>query len=284
MDARDLAAYCRRIGYAGDGRPTIDTAAALLTAQLRGIPFENLDPYLGREVSLALPALVDKLVHRGRGGYCYEHNLLFAAALRVLGMPTTGLAARVCWAQPADAPPRPRTHMLLRLDLDGVTWLLDAGFGAQAIAQPLRLGDPTPVPGVGGPMRLLALPAAAPPDVPAYRVQWYDGAAWLDLYTFDLQPQQQADHEMSSWFLGHHPASMFRRTLMAARCEPDGGRIALRDGWFSRVDPAGTRHRERIATPEALAELLAGPFGIALDGLEGLPEGLARAIAASGDG
>jgi len=31
-----------------------------------------------------------------RGGYCYEHNLLFRAVLDTLGFETTGLAARDC--------------------------------------------------------------------------------------------------------------------------------------------------------------------------------------------
>ena len=49
------------------------------------IAFENIDVLLKRDVSLYLATLQRKLVHRRRGGYCFEQNTLLGAALRVLG-------------------------------------------------------------------------------------------------------------------------------------------------------------------------------------------------------
>src|SRR6266850_62146 len=93
-----------RIGYT-DGPPTatLETLRALHLHHVQAITFENLDPLSGQSVKLDLPSLEGKLVHGGRGGYCYEHNLLFSHVLRELGFRVTGLAARVLWNAPDDA-------------------------------------------------------------------------------------------------------------------------------------------------------------------------------------
>jgi len=71
----DLVGYFNRVHYRGPTEPTLQTLAAVVAAHNRSIPFENLDPLLGTPVyDLSAAALTAKLVHRRRGGYCYEHN------------------------------------------------------------------------------------------------------------------------------------------------------------------------------------------------------------------
>ena len=83
----DLAGYLDRVGYRGSTDPTLDTLHLLVAAHNRSIPFENLDPLLGVPVAdLGPGALTDKLVHRRRGGYCYEHNGLMGYVLEALGL------------------------------------------------------------------------------------------------------------------------------------------------------------------------------------------------------
>ena len=81
-------------------------------------------PLAGEVPALELPALERKLLGQRRGGWCFEHNVLFQAVLREVGFPVTGLAARVLWcARPqSDAP---RSHMLLSVEVDGKPWLVD---------------------------------------------------------------------------------------------------------------------------------------------------------------
>src|SRR2546423_1768964 len=105
----DLDAYLARIGLRG--RPTI---REVHRAHLTSIPFENLDPYCGIPVSLALDDLARKLVSRRRGGYCFEQNLLLKAALEALGAQVDLLLARVR-AGAAPGVTRPRTHLVLRV-------------------------------------------------------------------------------------------------------------------------------------------------------------------------
>ncbi len=107
----DVAEYFNRVSYTGPTEPTLDVLAALVAAHNRSIPFENLDPLMGVPVvDLRPEALIDKLVRRRRGGYCFEHNGVMAYVLSELGFGVDVLGGRVVWmndqrrAARADAP------------------------------------------------------------------------------------------------------------------------------------------------------------------------------------
>lgn len=103
---RELDSYLRRISLG----PTCRDWEAIHRAHATSIPFENLDPAAGIPVSLDLDALEGKLVARRRGGYCFEHNLLFKAALESVGIRDIDLMlARV--RQGRVTGPRPRSHL-----------------------------------------------------------------------------------------------------------------------------------------------------------------------------
>src|SRR3954468_22736531 len=144
--AVDVAAYFDRIGYRGAAEPTVETVRALVAAHNGSIPFENLDPLMGIPVAdLSAAALTDKLVHRRRGGYCYEHNGLMGYVLEQLGFGIERLAGRVVWMNP-DGPLPAQTHQVLSVtgpDVDGPL-LVDVGFGGQTLTSPIRL-EPGPV-------------------------------------------------------------------------------------------------------------------------------------------
>src|ERR1700730_12863929 len=75
------------------------------------IPFENLNPLWRWPVRLDTASLEGKMMCGGRGGYCFEPNLLLKNVLNALGYRVTGLAARVLWNAPEGAI-TPREHML----------------------------------------------------------------------------------------------------------------------------------------------------------------------------
>ena len=119
-NAVDVAAYFDRIGYRGAAEPTAETVHALVAAHNGSIPFENLDPLLGIPVAdLRAAALIDKLVRRRRGGYCYEHNGLMGYVLEELGFGVERLAGRVVWLNPDGALPA-QTHQVLSVKVPGV--------------------------------------------------------------------------------------------------------------------------------------------------------------------
>jgi N-hydroxyarylamine O-acetyltransferase len=263
MNPRDLDTYLRRIGHTGACTATLETLTAIHHAHACSIAFENLDPWLGVPVHLDPAAVHTKLVRSRRGGFCYEHNALLGAALRALGFSVTDLAARVLWNMPAEVV-RPRTHMLLVVELDPHQYVVDAGFGGMTLTAPLRLDLITPQATPHGRFRLQ--------PTPIDRVLQAEVAGeWKHLYRFDLQPQLRSDYEMASWYLCHHPQSVFRQLLMAARPGP-AGRHVLRDRQLTLHRLDGSDETRTLNTSAELRDALQGIFGIDLSAVTGLDE------------
>ncbi len=268
----DLDAYLQRIGYAGARTISLETLSAVHRAHVGAIAFENLDPLLGRPVALDLASLQHKLVAQRRGGFCYEHNLLLGAALRAIGFTVADLAARVRWNVPSEVT-RPRTHMLLAVNVAAQRYLVDAGFGGHTLTAPLRMDRRVPQATPHGPVRLLR-------NDSLYELQAEVGGVWRPLYTFDLQAQVQGDFEMACWYLCHHPESLFRSTLIAARPLPEG-RLALRDHQLTHYTADGQAQVEQLDSGAVLREVLQRRFGLQLAGIDGLDARL-EAVAAAG--
>ncbi len=188
IDRLDLDAYLRRIGYHRPVTPTAPTLAALHRAHIAAIPFENLDVVLGRGVSVDLPSVQAKLVRQRRGGYCYEHGVLFAAVLERLGYTVDRLLARIG----ADKHrPRPRSHMTLHVRADDEQWLADVGFGA-GLLEPLPWGDTGSRQQGGWTYQLI-------PDGPdRWQLHERTGPDWSVLYSFTAEPQHAADVEVAN--------------------------------------------------------------------------------------
>lgn len=251
--AIDLDAYLRRIGHHGTVAPDLPTLCALATAHAAAIPFENFDPLCGVPVPLELDALERKLLHEGRGGYCFEQNLLFAAALRAIGYTVHGLIARVLWNQPEDAITA-QSHMLLKVEVAGECWLADVGFGSMTLAGALRLQPDIVQPTALEPFRLLEHDGE-------WRMQACVRGAWLTVYRFDLRPCAMIDYVVANHYVSTHPQSRFVDHLSVARTLPDR-RLTLRDREFTvrRVDVEPVRRSLRDAAE--IRRVLQEEFGL----------------------
>lgn len=249
----DLPAYLRRIGYDAELAPTEQTLAGLHRAHVSAIPFENADIMLGRGIRVDLPSIADKLVHRRRGGYCFEHGQLLAAALVRLGYPVDRLLARV--GGPHDA----RSHLVLRVRVAGQDWLADTGFGTGLI-EPVPFGDGAPHAQYGWTYRLRADGAHH------WQLQERQGDGWATLYRFDDQPQYPADVLVANHFTATYPDSSFVRQLVVIRKDPSGlRRLTGRRLTISRPgQPAEERHLDE----PGLAAALTGIFGLPLSSAE----------------
>ena len=250
----DLGAYLARIGHAGPATPTLATLRALHALHPAAIAFEGLDPLLGREVRLDPASVARKLVGERRGGYCFEHNLLFASVLRSIGFSVETLGGRVIWATGPDGPPRPRTHMLLLVTLDGATWIADVGFGGYLADAPLRLQ------------------AGVAQTTPAGRFMLTEadgtwtlaagvGDGWRGAYRFTLEPQAAADYEVANWYTSTHPASLFRNHLLMERLAP-GLRAALLDRHLTLRHADGRVETSVLEDADALAATMDRVFGV----------------------
>ncbi len=264
-----LAAYLDRIGAPEVTGPDLPTLQRIVAGHARSVAFENLDAFTGREVALDPDSLTAKLVHGGRGGWCFEQNLLLRGALDTLGYATTSLAARVMWGRPADLPPGPRSHMLLRVDLPEGPHLVDVGFGGLTLTGVLALEPDVEQDTPHEPFRLV------PAERAGYVMQARVGGEWRPLYWFDLTEQLVADYEVSNWYLCHHPRSHFLSGIMAARPEPDR-RFALNSTSFAVHHLDGPSERHALESPAEIREVLEETFLIDTSGLADLEVALAR--------
>jgi N-hydroxyarylamine O-acetyltransferase len=245
--ALDLDAYLERIGYEGPVEPTLEVLDALQLAHATTIPFENLDILLGRPIRLDLPSLQGKLVRDRRGGYCFEHNRLFAAALEAAGFGVTRLGARVRFgARSVTA----RTHMALLVETDGEVRLSDVGFGGGSILGSLPMRTGPEVEQFGWRFRLVD-------DDGARVLQTHRPNGWIDLYSFTFEPQYPVDDEMANHFASTHPSSPFTRTLTAQLCAPERSLI-LRGRKLIEETP--TRQTASRVLDDELLEVLADRF------------------------
>jgi N-hydroxyarylamine O-acetyltransferase len=253
-------AYFARIGWSGARTPSLDTLAGVLRAHMSSIHWENLDVLLGRGVRIDLDSIYDKLVAARRGGYCYEHCTLLSAALSHIGLTPIAHAARVVYARPrADAA---RTHMLLTVPIDGVSYLLDPGYGG--------FGPLVPMPVVAD--------AVFRDGRDAYRLlkqdrEWtleamIDGE-WKPLWISTLEPEPPIDFVMANHYTATHPQSRFTTMLLLRALTPDGCRVTVanRDVTITRD---GVSKKSELKDRKELRKLLADHFGVDLPEAENL--------------
>ncbi|MEP0909882.1 arylamine N-acetyltransferase [Leptolyngbya sp. GB1-A1] len=274
----NLDAYFQRIGYRNNANgfslennyaPTLDTLKAIHQRHPAVIPFENLNPLLQQPVRLDLPSLQQKLLEQGRGGYCFEQNLLLRSVLIALGFRVTSLAARVRWNIP-EGTMMPRTHMLLLVDIDEQPYIADVGFGGLTLTAPLRLVPDIEQSTSHEPFRFIA-------DNHTYTMQAKLGEAWKPLYTFDLQEQHLPDYEVSNWYVASHPDSLFVNHLIVARPDIDC-RYSLRNNQLSTHYLNGQTEQRVLKTIDELRTVLEDIFRLTLPAIDSLDRTLQQIV------
>ncbi len=252
----DLDRYLARIGlsHSGDTAPTL---RQLHRAHVASIPFENLDPLVGIPVDIDPDAIADKLVDSRRGGYCFEHNLLFKAALEALGASVEPILARTRNGM-APLPAPPLTHLLLRVHYEGAAWHADVGFGHGTLLEPIPFGPDGPHEQSGWVWRVQA------EGQRTLVLQTQTPTGWRDLYAFTPEPSPPIDIELSNWYICMHPRSRFVTRLLVTEHGADGSRTTLSDFsgemTLSAQSPAGTK-RVPVAR-EDVPSLLQERFGL----------------------
>jgi N-hydroxyarylamine O-acetyltransferase len=125
--AMHIDEYLSRVRLNERPAPTLAGLQSLHRAHLTEISYENLDVQLGRPLSTDPEAAYDKIVNRGRGGWCYEMNGVFGWALGELGFDVTratGAVVRALKGEMAEG-----NHLVLKVVLHEGTYLADVGFG-----------------------------------------------------------------------------------------------------------------------------------------------------------
>jgi N-hydroxyarylamine O-acetyltransferase len=263
----NIDAYFERIGFSGSIAPTLETLTQLHALHPAAIAYENLNPLMGAPVRLDLANLQQKLVFDRRGGYCFEQNTLFRGILEDLDYEVKTHAARVLWGlTPGEEPPL--RHMVLTVEVAGVNYLCDVGFGAQTATAPLRMRRDAEQQTPNESYRLVEADGT-------WTVEIQIEESWHPLYSFELEERDDAflaelnDKADSSAF--------FTENLLVARSEKDK-RLALWNLELKTHTIGAPSETRRLTSVAELRETLSGPMGITLPADERLDAALHRLV------
>lgn len=238
----DIAAYLDRIQVTETPSIDLHFLQVLHRQHVFHVPFENLDVHLGRTISLAPADLFDKIVRRRRGGYCFELNGLFQLLLEALGFRVYSTAARVLFGTETIPP---RGHRLLIVTLDGEDWIVDVGFGAFGLIEPIPLKTGIEHRQFTDRFRLEQDPLLG------FVFQSYQNGGWLNQYAFTTDLHHPVDFAFANYYHSHSPHSIFTQKRICQLPTPDG-RKRLEDRTLSQTVNGVTQN----ATLESEQEFL----------------------------
>ena len=233
IDTLDLPGYLDRLGVPVRA-PSRAALAQLHEAHVRTFTFDNIDVLLGQHPGVSLDAVQEKFVGRGRGGYCFEHSTIFAAAAERLGYVVRRHLGRV--GDPEADTQQGRTHMVLEVALDGRRLLCDPGFGL-SVLRPIPLAD------------------HAEDDYPTgwrHRVRRTEGgwaldrlrdAGWEVGHTTDELEVRPVDVVMGHHFTSTYPGSHFTTGLIVGRLQRDRHVMVTHETVTVRSPGRPTEHR-----------------------------------------
>ena len=202
LTAEQMAAYLDRIGLSGPVSLDLEGLAKVQKAHQQSIPFENLDIMAGRPLSLEHDALFDKIITRRQGGVCAELNTIYNWLLYSLGFRVTSYNTRIVFPNPIQF----RRHRIMGVELDGRTYITDAGLNQEYSRTPLLLEENT----------------IQTDGVAEYRYVRHEFHGWLyeqrkpgeaefrPLYGFTQEPQIDLDFVTPMFYFEKHPGSTMR--------------------------------------------------------------------------
>jgi N-hydroxyarylamine O-acetyltransferase len=250
----DLANWFNRIGYTGSRTPTLETLNSLVLAHSHAIAYESLDVLLGRPPKLDLASLQRKMIAGGRGGYCFEHNMLFRAGLRSLGFEIVSLQARVVRGLAIDAP-RPAIHMVLRVELPEGPYLADVGYGNLAPTSALLMKPLTEQVTPHEAMRFIMIG-----DELTLQARFAD--QWEHIYRVIPHPRLDAEYEIANWYTGTNPDRPFMTNMIAARPAPNRTRLTMFNARVTVRHATGEVERRMLQTEDQYCRILRDEFGL----------------------
>ena len=243
-----LGRYLERIGLAGPLPVTGETLAAIQSAHLHAVPFENLDIcVLDTRFSLDIPDIYEKVVERRRGGFCFELNGLLATVLESMGFEVWRMAAQFADDPAAD----PFDHLILMVGVpaEDSRWYVDVGAG--------RVNPPRPI------------PIGAESADGRYRTRFTGGrwvgevkaeVGWSPVLSWGTDAYGLADFLPRCLHFQTHPESFFHSGALCTILVP-GGRITLANRTLVTTI-AGRREERELADDGEVAETLESVFGI----------------------
>lgn len=248
LTAAQLDAYLARIGVKRPASLDVNSLTALHRAHLMAFTWEALDAFMGWPCAISPAAAYAKMVEGRRGGWCYEMNGLFGAALSALGFRVTRLCGGVNREILGDL--AIGNHLTLRVDLDR-PYLAEVGV-ADAIIEP--------VPIALGPIRQRGFDFS----LTTAEGGWirFNNHAYGIAKSFDFRPDHSDEAALAAthgWLM-QDPGSPFTNALAVLRHTADGY-VALQNDGLRRVT-AGSLSEQRITSADQLADTLETVFNL----------------------
>ena len=214
------------------------------------IPFENLDIIYGNSIVLKPERMYDKIVKRGRGGFCYELNGLFSRLLKELGYNVSLVSARVInedgiFGQEFD-------HLGIIVHLGDKKYLVDVGFG-DSTRKPIEFPDAMSE-DVSGKYRLVR------DNLETYFLERWIDKYWTCRYKFSLKPRELKDFSGMCRFFQTSEESHFNKSPFISLATKTG-RITLTDKELIITDGI-KKSNSKVNSKEEFEGLLGKYFGI----------------------
>lgn len=251
----DLNSYFERIGFEGGAKVDLETLTGIHRAHALAIPYENLDVYLERPVDQDITRIFTKIVHEGRGGWCYEMNGLLGWALREIGFDITRHVGGVFRADQGDE--AFGNHLVHTARMDE-TFIVDVGIG-DFIKEPVLLKE--------GPLT---------DDAKTYRLERLDDGSWRfhnaegampPNFDFFDEPAVEDRLESTCQNLQSDEGSMFRQNLLCLQMTPTGFKGLVGRTWQD-TDKGIDGHI--VESEDEIVDILEGHLGITPPPLDGL--------------
>jgi arylamine N-acetyltransferase len=234
VELLDLEGYLQRLGTAVRA-PSASALAELHEAHVRAFTFDNIDVLLGRHPGVSLAAVQEKFVTRGRGGYCFEHGTIFAAALERLGYQVRRHLGRV--GDPATGSVQARTHMTVEVVVEGQRLLCDPGFG-MSLLRPIPWTDGAEDDYLPGWRHRLQRTEAD-----AWALHRLRDGGWEVAHTVDELEVEPLDVVMGHHFTSTFPGSHFTTSLILAKHVPGRHITVTQESVTIRTPGGPTEHR-----------------------------------------
>ncbi|MBF4505576.1 arylamine N-acetyltransferase [Flavobacterium sp. JLP] len=216
----NLQEYLNRINFSGEIDLNVQGIKKLMQSQLFSVPFENIDVQAGKTISLIGDDIVNQIVDKKRGGYCYQINGIFSLALQEIGVPHYYIAVRPL-VNPGQ---NPKTHLAIIAEIENEEYLIDLGFGGNSIREPLKLSD------IGTEIQQdFDTFTLVKTEENEYLLQMQIGKEWSNLYSFDLTPQRWIDFKPANHYNYSHPDSFFTQNLIVVLPNLFGKKILFKN-------------------------------------------------------
>ena len=249
--------FLHRIGMNPDTKPeaTYNFLKEVQYNAVISIAYENLDILDKIPLKLDADSLFEKIVEKGRGGYCFEVNGLLSWFFKECGFDVTDYFARFLRGE-SEIPMR--RHRVLSVKCSDGDYFCDIGIGQIAPKYPILMKEGLVQEQFGESYKFEK----------DENLGWvlYDlhKGEWREFISFTTDKIYEIDFVQPSVYCELHPDSVFNKTPMIAIKTPDG-RKTIDDRTYKIFVADELKYIEENVSDNRFKELLKEEFKIKID-------------------